>query len=50
MSLRTITLALHLRRQHTPRLWPIKLVDFDTREVRYELGEFNPKLGRVCAR
>lgn len=35
------------RRDHEPRLWPIALVDFDTREIRYELGTFDAKLQRV---
>lgn len=46
-----------IRRAHEPRLWPIALVDVTTQggrvrlgEVHYELGEFNPKLGRVCVR
>ena len=41
------------RRDHVPRLWPMALgvlADDGTYEVHYELGEFNTKVGRVCAR
>lgn len=38
------------RRNHVPRLWPIVLVDFDTREICYELGVYDTVLQRVRAR
>ena len=51
-SLAWISMLLRraLRRTHEPRLWPSVFVNIDTGEVSYELGVFNQKLGRVCAR
>ncbi len=38
------------RRDHVPRLWPVTLVDLDTRKISYELGVFDLELGRVRTR
>ncbi len=38
------------RRNHVPRLWPIVLIDFDTREIHYELGVYDAALQRVRTR
>lgn len=39
-----------MSKHHVPRLWPVRFVDVDTREVSYELGQWNPTLRRVVTR